>query len=163
LYLLCHYISQFLHYLLPPVAIRVKALDPLPDGELDSFCVAPLQSKAKNTGLSIDGQKSGANAFHFDSVHWSLGKGNGGMDAQESTQEAMYEDLGAPVVTSVLAGFNACIFAYGQTGRWVDWSLEEGRECKSDVVESVGMRPDLCLIPPLVFPPPSHAVARPTP
>lgn len=94
-------------------------MDPLPDGKLDSFCVAPLKSKPKSTGLSIDGQKSGANAFHFDSVHWSLGKGNGGIDAPDSNQAAMYDDLGAPVVTSVLAGFNACIFAYGQTGRWV--------------------------------------------
>jgi hypothetical protein len=44
---------------------------------------------------------------------------------------AVYDDLGAPVVASVLAGFNACIFAYGQTGRWVRIDLikpEGGRE-----------------------------------
>lgn len=42
--------------------------------------------------------------FAFDAVY---GEG--------TLQQAVYEDT-APVVTSVLDGYNVCIFAYGQTG-----------------------------------------------
>ena len=42
--------------------------------------------------------------FVFDAVY---GEG--------TLQQAVYEDT-APVVTSVLDGYNVCIFAYGQTG-----------------------------------------------
>jgi len=34
----------------------------------------------------------------------------------ESTQDEVYQDLGAPVVKQALDGFNCTIFAYGQTG-----------------------------------------------
>lgn len=32
----------------------------------------------------------------------------------EASQEAIYNELGAPVVQNTLAGFNCSIFAYGQ-------------------------------------------------
>lgn len=37
-------------------------------------------------------------------------------------QEQVYEDVSA-LVTSVLDGFNVCIFAYGQTGSGKTWTM----------------------------------------
>lgn len=36
----------------------------------------------------------------------------------EATQEAIYQELGLPVVRNTLAGYNCSVFAYGQTGAW---------------------------------------------
>lgn len=41
----------------------------------------------------------------------------------ESTQDQVYQDLGAPVVSQALEGFNGTIFAYGQTGSGKTWSM----------------------------------------
>jgi len=50
--------------------------------------------------------------FSFDHAYWSV-KEN---DRHFTKQEQIYNDLGADVVKSALLGYNACIFAYGQTG-----------------------------------------------
>ena len=52
--------------------------------------------------------------FAFDAVY---GEG--------TLQQAVYEDT-APVVTSVLDGYNVCIFAYGQTGACMASALSTG-------------------------------------
>jgi kinesin family protein 1/kinesin family protein 3/17 len=44
-------------------------------------------------------------AFYFDYTY-----------AAGSTQQQIYEDLGAPILRKALQGFNGTIFAYGQTG-----------------------------------------------
>lgn len=43
--------------------------------------------------------------FNFDSIFGS-----------ESTQVQVFQDTAAPLIADVLAGYNATIFAYGQTG-----------------------------------------------
>lgn len=35
---------------------------------------------------------------------------------QATSQTALYDEVAAPILRSVLAGFNGTIFAYGQTG-----------------------------------------------
>ena len=43
--------------------------------------------------------------FTFDSVYdWT------------NTQQEIYEETGAPIISNVLEGYNGTIFAYGQTG-----------------------------------------------
>ena len=37
----------------------------------------------------------------------------------------MYDDLGAPMLESVLAGYNCTMFAYGQTGAGKSYSFVE--------------------------------------
>ena len=41
----------------------------------------------------------------------------------ESTQEQVYKDIGDPVVTQALDGFNCTVFAYGQTGSGKSYSM----------------------------------------
>ena len=71
-----------------------------------SYCsllaVADRQSPACRPGVTVSREKR--KRFAFDAVY---GEG--------TLQQAVYEDT-APVVTSVLDGYNVCIFAYGQTG-----------------------------------------------
>ncbi|KAK9820101.1 hypothetical protein WJX72_006155 [[Myrmecia] bisecta] len=64
---------------------------------------------AKGGGLS---GKEKRLRFNFDAVY-------GG----NSRQDAIFEDT-APVVTSVLDGYNVCIFAYGQTGSGKTYTIE---------------------------------------
>ena len=40
-------------------------------------------------------------------------------DPKFSGQEFVFEQLGADVLENAFAGYNACIFAYGQTGQAV--------------------------------------------
>ena len=93
------------------VAIRVKAPDPHPDGGLDDLCVFP-DAQAPLTSLGIDsGGPRSPMAFSFDSVHWSLGKASPvHVEAPEASQATIFENLGVPIVESVLNGYNSCIF-----------------------------------------------------
>lgn len=42
------------------------------------------------------------------------------MDASQTdkfdSQEAVFKELGSDLLSNVFSGYNACIFAYGQTG-----------------------------------------------
>lgn len=50
--------------------------------------------------------------FTFDFSYWSLDS----KDEHFATQEQVYNELGTDVVDSAFQGYNACVFAYGQTG-----------------------------------------------
>jgi hypothetical protein len=52
-----------------------------------------------------NGARPGTMAFELDGVF-----------AGGTTQRALFDALGAPAVASVLAGFNACVLAYGRSG-----------------------------------------------
>jgi len=87
------------------------------------FRVRPLNSKEKNDGRKIstiaheksgvvevrnpspDHENDASKTFSFDSVF-----------SEHSTQRQIYDTCAAPVVSSVLDGYNGTIFAYGQTG-----------------------------------------------
>jgi kinesin family member C2/C3 len=74
---------------------------------------------AKDGELIVRGHVSSKKIFKFDSV-FSPGE----------DQEKVFEKT-APLVTSVLDGFNVCIFAYGQTGmvkhlQWKGLKVLEG-------------------------------------
>eukprot|EP00428_Durinskia_dybowskii_P064440 CAMPEP_0170383522 /NCGR_PEP_ID=MMETSP0117_2-20130122/15518_1 /TAXON_ID=400756 /ORGANISM="Durinskia baltica, Strain CSIRO CS-38" /LENGTH=775 /DNA_ID=CAMNT_0010639227 /DNA_START=54 /DNA_END=2381 /DNA_ORIENTATION=+ len=57
---------------------------------------------------------------------------------EDSLQETVYNDLGKPIVTQALDGFNGTIFAYGQTGSGKSFSMMGG-----DSIESKGIIPHL--------------------
>lgn len=41
-----------------------------------------------------------------------------------STQQNIYDEIVRPLVSSVLEGFNGCVFAYGQTGTGKTYTME---------------------------------------
>ncbi|CAN0357737.1 unnamed protein product, partial [Discosporangium mesarthrocarpum] len=67
-------------------------------GEEGTICV----SFPSEQGVELAGEKRRRKAWEFDQV-FDMG----------STQEQIYAEV-APLVVSVLDGYNACIFAYGQ-------------------------------------------------
>ncbi|OEL38553.1 Kinesin-like protein KIFC3 [Dichanthelium oligosanthes] len=67
---------------------------------------------AKDGELIVKGHVSSKKVFKFDSVF-----------SPEEDQERVFEKT-APFATSVLDGFNVCIFAYGQTGTGKTFTME---------------------------------------
>ena len=56
--------------------------------------------------------------FAFDHCFWS-------MDPEKekfADQEEVFNHLGLDLLQNAFKGYNACIFAYGQTGSYVSWS-----------------------------------------
>lgn len=78
------------------VAVRVR---PLPADSTQSPCIS-----CGATSLTLSPGKS-ETRFNFDLVF-----------GEDATQEAVYAEVGAPILRKALQGFNATIFAYGQTG-----------------------------------------------
>lgn len=84
----------------------------------------PMSSKEVSRGCVSIVQVSNGNAIHIDSPGDKAGGSK--QDAKDftfdfcyddsSTQRQVYRDLGLPMVTKALDGFNGTIFAYGQTG-----------------------------------------------
>ena len=70
----------------------------------------------KNNQISIKNR-----TFTFDAVY-----------GPESTQEEIYEENFRELVSSVLAGFNGTVFAYGQTGTGKTFTME-GVRADSDL------------------------------
>lgn len=61
--------------------------------------------------------KARSNSYSYDAVYEA-----------GSSQEAVFADV-EPVVTSVMDGYNVCIFAYGQTGLSPALCLQSCRAC----------------------------------
>ena len=102
------------------------------------FRVRPLNSTEKQNGCKIatvahekdgvieirnllaDGECESSKTFAFDAVF-----------SEESTQRHIYDVCAAPVVQSVLEGYNGTIFAYGQTGAGKTHTMEGINEPES--------------------------------
>lgn len=75
---------------------------------------------------SSEGADSSAKTFTFDAVY-----------DEHSSQKELYDETAFPLVETIFEGFNATIFAYGQTGCGKTWTMI-GRE------DTVAERKDLC-------------------
>ncbi|KAG6476092.1 hypothetical protein ZIOFF_065328 [Zingiber officinale] len=73
---------------------------------------------AKDGGLIVKGHVSSTKLFKFDSVF-----------SPEEDQEAVFKKT-APFATSVLDGYNVCIFAFGQTGTGKTFTMEGTEEAR---------------------------------
>ncbi|CAK9023571.1 Kinesin-like protein KIF13B (Kinesin-like protein GAKIN) [Durusdinium trenchii] len=69
----------------------------------NSACESPLQAH----------RDTGTRTFKFDHVLDSRGRPG---DPGFASQEAVFETIGRRIVSCALDGYNACLFAYGQTG-----------------------------------------------
>jgi len=85
------------------VAIRVRPMNSKEKKEGNQICVDV--DKQENT-ISVNKQDNNDNkTFNFDYVY-----------APGSQQRDIYDEVAFPLVESVFQGYNATIFAYGQTG-----------------------------------------------
>lgn len=58
-------------------------------------------------------------SFNFDYSYWS----HDPRDAEFSTQEMVYKDIGEEMLQHSFDGYNVCIFAYGQTGAGKSYTM----------------------------------------
>ncbi|XP_078594303.1 kinesin-like protein KIF16B [Branchiostoma floridae x Branchiostoma japonicum] len=101
------------------VAIRVR---PLSKRELDAkaqFIIQINENTTSVTNIKLDGTQEGygdtrerLKHFVFDYSYWSVDQNS----PDYSAQEQIFQDLGTDVLASAFEGYNACVFAYGQTG-----------------------------------------------
>lgn len=69
---------------------------------------------ANNTLQFIDYSRKDHKNFTFDHCFWSLDPND---EDKYSSQEKVFEALGQDLLENAFQGYNACIFAYGQTGK----------------------------------------------
>ena len=125
----------------PPLARELNAARPFtnivkvhPSGR--GITVCEDLSTLPNDGDNPGGVVAHAHTFTFDYVY-----------DQEATQKSVYETTARGVVDGCLSGFNATIFAYGQTGTGKTYTMEgftlgaAGGRGGSESVEDRGIIP----------------------
>lgn len=98
------------------VAVRCR---PMSIKEIARGCANIIDIQPTSVHIkSVDPQNE-AKDFTFDHCYGS-----------DSTQIQVYSDLGKPIVSQALDGFNGTIFAYGQTGSGKSFSMMGTDDCK---------------------------------
>ncbi|XP_029926556.1 uncharacterized protein kif16bb isoform X2 [Myripristis murdjan] len=78
-----------------------------------------VNTKLSPSGILRNGLKERGKSFSFDFSYDSSDRGNPSF----ASQEKIFQDLGAEVLKAVFEGFNACVFAYGQTGTGKSYTM----------------------------------------
>ncbi|XP_028398519.1 kinesin-like protein KIF16B isoform X2 [Dendronephthya gigantea] len=87
------------------------------ENELNAKCIIKMENN-KTTIFGSHGEDEKKD-FTFDFSYWSFNS----RDRHFATQERVFKDLGIDVLNSAFEGYNACIFAYGQTGAGKSYSM----------------------------------------
>ncbi|KAM4607372.1 uncharacterized protein kif16bb isoform 2-T2 [Polymixia lowei] len=106
------------------VAVRVR---PLNKREKQFSSKVIIHMKGNTTSIhSIKLSPNGGNGlkdrpktFSYDFSYDSTDKGNPSF----ASQEKIFQDLGSDVLNAAFEGFNACVFAYGQTGTGKSYTM----------------------------------------
>lgn len=100
------------------VAVRCR---PMNSKETNRGCndIVQINSSLKSLTVKSPDTQHEEKTFTFDYVYGS-----------DSTQIQVYKDLGDPIITQALDGFNGTIFAYGQTGSGKTFSMMGNEENK---------------------------------
>ncbi|KAL8430559.1 hypothetical protein Efla_000504 [Eimeria flavescens] len=110
------------------VAVRVR---PFNDREKNMNAELCISMEGKSTTITNkEDAKNPTRTFAFDYSYWS----HDGFRVEESgycspltskyaDQQRVYEDIGKDVLNNSFDGYNACLFAYGQTGAGKSYSM----------------------------------------
>ncbi|XP_015775126.1 PREDICTED: kinesin-like protein KIF16B [Acropora digitifera] len=125
------------------VAVRARPLNNR-ELELGAKCIIQMEDQKTtifNTKLYGDGVMEGDKArdskkeFFFDHSYWSVDP----KDQHFITQEQVFSDLGQGVLDAAFEGYNACLFAYGQTSAGKTYTM-------MGTNEQVGLIPRICKV-----------------
>ena len=92
------------------VAVRTRPIT-AQEQDVSGGGALTLQMDANTTTL-LDHAAGGKKKFTFDYNYWSIGAKD---SPKFSSQERVFQDLAAPQLSHAMKGYNACVFAYGQT------------------------------------------------
>ena len=114
------------------VAVRVR---PFNDREKEAGSQCIVRMKGAVTTL-INPETQEERDFAFDFSYWSHDgfetdeagynakvEGSSKYGADYASQQTVYDNLGAPMLENVMAGYNSTMFAYGQTGAGKSYSF----------------------------------------
>nr|CAH7740336.1 unnamed protein product [Callosobruchus chinensis] len=97
---------------------------PLSEKEILAQCSSVVKMYPSRGVIEVENPKARSDneknkIFTYDAVY-----------DESSTQQNLYDETVRPLVTSVLEGYNGCVFAYGQTGTGKTYTMEgsEGEE-----------------------------------
>ncbi|KAL8275154.1 hypothetical protein Esti_000904 [Eimeria stiedai] len=110
------------------VAVRVR---PFNDREKNMNAQLCISMEGKSTTIdSFEDPKSVKKTFSFDYSYWShdgFENDETGysrpLSAKYADQQRLYNEIGKDVLNSAYDGYNACLFAYGQTGAGKSYSM----------------------------------------
>lgn len=112
------------------VAVRCRPFNERERKKGSPCCVEMNGNQTKIT----DPKTKKFRSFAFDNSFWSH---DPSQEANHATQAHVYATLGEHVLRNAISGFNACIFAYGQTGAGKTYSMMGGENDR-------GIIPRLC-------------------
>ena len=99
------------------VAVRVRPMNRR-ELELNTKCVVELEGNQTvlhpPPSNSKQGERKPPKVFAFDHCFWSMDESN---TTKYAGQEMVFKCLGEGILEKAFQGYNACIFAYGQTGK----------------------------------------------
>ncbi|XP_044761905.1 kinesin-like protein Klp68D [Coccinella septempunctata] len=101
------------------VVVRCR---PMSQKEDQAECLAIIKTYPSRGVIEVQNPKARSEnertkLFTFDAVYdW------------HSTQQSLYDETVRPLVSSVLEGYNGCVFAYGQTGTGKTYTMEGTKE-----------------------------------
>ncbi len=99
------------------------------DAKVCCYCPPFLPPRpAENTPVFFSFLPVAAQVFNFDHSFWS----HDPADAHFVDQLTVFRDLGTDVLNNVFEGYNACIFAYGQTGDSKKKEKEKNKNKKTE-------------------------------
>ncbi|XP_054088965.1 kinesin-like protein unc-104 isoform X5 [Zeugodacus cucurbitae] len=102
------------------VAVRVRPFNSREIGR-ESKCIIQMSGATTaitNPKVPINSSEA-IKSFNFDYSYWS----HDPRDAEFSTQEMVYKDIGEEMLQHSFDGYNVCIFAYGQTGAGKSYTM----------------------------------------
>ncbi|XP_020892318.1 kinesin-like protein KIF16B, partial [Exaiptasia diaphana] len=118
------------------VAVRVRPLNKR-ERDMDAkTCIFMEDKKTVISNFHAPGAScdhSDKKDFTFDFSYWSADSS----DKHYASQEQVFKDLGVDVIKAAFEGYNACIFAYGQTGAGKSYSM-------MGMQEAPGLIPRIC-------------------
>lgn len=113
------------------VAVRVR---PMNDREKKKNAKCIVSMRDKQTMLTNpNSAQEDIKRFTFDHSYWSCEKS----DKHYVGQHTVFRDLGSEVLKSAFDGFNACVFAYGQTGAGKSYTM-------MGYGDDIGLIPRIC-------------------
>eukprot|EP01064_Diplonema_japonicum_P001894 TRINITY_DN11251_c0_g1_i1.p1 TRINITY_DN11251_c0_g1~~TRINITY_DN11251_c0_g1_i1.p1 ORF type:complete len:1286 (+),score=268.20 TRINITY_DN11251_c0_g1_i1:59-3916(+) len=94
------------------VAVRARPLTPQEEAKGDNNRLTLAMDQGTKTTTLMDLNTGAKKKFRFDYNYWSVGD----MDTNgHASQLTIFNDLAEAQLKHALSGYNACIFAYGQT------------------------------------------------